>query len=73
MGTCGLPDMFTLSLQALGVHIRWTTHAYATNTKINVSLIYYWLIPILVCYNCGMLTVYCDKRKMRHRHSPSYG
>ena len=31
MGTCGLPDMYTLRPQ--GVHIRQTTRAYVTNTK----------------------------------------
>ena len=42
MGTCGLPDMYTLSPQACGpqgVHIRQTTHAHVTNTKYNTLVV----------------------------------
>ena len=31
MGTCGLPDMYTLGPRAQGVHIRQTTRAHVTN------------------------------------------
>ena len=37
MGTCGLPDMYTLCPRPSGVHIRQTTRAHVTTIKYSIA------------------------------------